>query len=161
MLTLGKLTFNLYHYYWLLLFRINHDFFETKSYEVHTQITKDHDTDMNTLGNSIAKNALDISTTSSFLALSLHPVGSILAWMGAALSNTEIPAGWQRCDGSAILRGRLTGRTTPDLNSAGLFLRGAAEEAVGGVEEDAVQEHHHVDGGHTHTVSQRKTLQRL
>ena len=156
-----------------LLCRINHDLLETRSYEDDQQIIRDREADVNTLGNSIAKNALDISNSTTFLATSLHPVGSIIAWMGASLSGVEVsvlfliqllvellyffllmqaPSGWQRCDGSTILRGTLTGSATPNLNSAGLFLRGGAEEAAGSVEEDAVQNHHHMDGGHTHTV---------
>ena len=41
---------------------------------------------------------------------------------------------------------------TPDLNGAKLFMRGGSDESAGTVEEDSVQDHEHVDPGHTHVV---------
>ncbi len=64
-----------------------------------------------------------------------------------------IPAGWQRCDGTLIEVGPLVGQNTPDLNSDGRFLRGAADGQSGQFEEDAMQDHTHHDGGHSHQDS--------
>ena len=80
------------------------------------------------------------------------PIGTIIAWYGEKLSNTTIPSGWQLCDNSTILFGRMAGQNTPDLNNQGLFLRGGSEESVGQTEEDAIQDHLHVDNGHSHVV---------
>ncbi len=46
--------------------------------------------------------------------------------------------------------GPLVGQHTPDLNSDGRFLRGAADEQSGQFQEDAMQDHTHHDGGHSH-----------
>ena len=100
----------------------------------------------------ISQTNLRIDEGEAKIALSLHPVGSIISWLGAGKSLVSLPLGWQLCDGSTIMHGALAGQATPDLNNAGLFLRGGVEAAVGEVEQDAVQQHHHVDAGHTHTV---------
>ena len=71
----------------------------------------------------------------------------------------ELPDGWLPCDGSTIPKGPWTGGKTPDLNSAGLFLRGGEEDAVLEVEEDQVQEHEHDDPGHSHGCSASSTAQ--
>ena len=98
-------------------------------------------------------NKIRIDETQENLATSLHPIGTILAWQGASISGSDLPQGWQLCDGSQITRGPMVGLNTPDLNSAGLFLRGGPQEEAGEVQDDAVQDHHHVDLGHSHEVT--------
>ena len=94
-----------------------------------------------------------VDENSAYLEHSLHPVGTIISWFGTVHTGVNLPSGWQLCDGSAINRGPMRGQTTPDLNNAGLFIRGGPDNnAAGTVQEDAVHEHHHVDGGHSHEV---------
>lgn len=85
----------------------------------------------------------------SFMDITRPPVGTILPWLG--LDWAELPSGWQRCDGSQINTGRMTGTVTPDLNSAGLFLRGSEDSRVGELEQQSLEEHTHTDNGHSHT----------
>ena len=67
-----------------------------------------------------------------------------------------IPSGWQRCDGSNITEGPLTGRNTPNLNGERYFLRGGDDFSVTTTENDMVQDHTHVvnDPGHGHNTGQ-------
>lgn len=93
-----------------------------------------------------------VDENSAYLHNSLHPIGTIISWFGTAHSGVDLPSGWQLCDGTTINSGPMKGRTTPDLNNAELFIRGGPDNDVAGtVQEDAVHEHHHVDGMHTHT----------
>jgi len=82
------------------------------------------------------------------------PIGSIISWRGSKFSGSEVPPGWQRCDGSPISRGPLKGLGlhTPDLNGEGRFLRGGSDHQVGQLEDDSVEDHTHEikDSGHTH-----------
>jgi len=56
-------------------------------------------------------------------------LGSIIAWVPGTVNGQniirDIPSGYQRCDGSRILKGPFEGQLTPNLNYNGLFLRGA------------------------------------
>ena len=61
------------------------------------------------------------------------------------------------CNGSDITEGRWTGGKTPDLN--GLFLRGGDEDNVLDTEEDQLQDHHHVDSGHSHDCTASSSAQ--
>ena len=78
------------------------------------------------------------------------PIGTIMSWIpkidlsGDPLS---LPSGWQFCDGGHIYGGPWDGGKTPDLN--GLFLRGGNEASVLEREESQLQDHKHVDGGHS------------
>jgi len=76
------------------------------------------------------------------------PIGAILPWLGPAW--VELPPGWQRCDGSEITSGPFKGAATPDLNNAGLFLRGGPDSDIGSVQQATLQEHTHKDHGHSH-----------
>ena len=63
------------------------------------------------------------------------PIGTISAWtMKVTVSSVEvedIPAGWQRCDGSVILEPSIwAGERTPDLNNERRFLRGGSDDSV-------------------------------
>ena len=82
------------------------------------------------------------------------PVGTILSWIPKIDKSTgevvDLPPGWQNCDGSDITEGPWTGGKTPDLNGRGLFLRGGDEDNVLETEESQLQDHQHVDKGHTH-----------
>ena len=82
----------------------------------------------------------------------IAPIGTIIAWYGEERSNTSIPPGWQLCDGSNITYGRMAGQRTPNLNGQGLFIRGGWGDEVGEIEDDAIQDHLHVDNGHSHVV---------
>ena len=94
-----------------------------------------------------------VDENSAYLEHSLHPVGTIISWFGTVHTGLDLPSGWQFCDGSAINRGPMKGQTTPDLNNAGLFIRGGPDNDVAGtVQGDAVHHHHHVDSGHSHEV---------
>ena len=101
---------------------------------------------------NIIKTNRRVDENAAYLSNSLHPIGTILAWYGPHLSSTDLPSGWQPCDGSYINRGPMEGQTTPDLNGAGLFIRGGADNVAGQMEEDSVQDHQHIDSGHQHTV---------
>ena len=93
---------------------------------------------------------------------SSSPLGTILPWVprpSPSLAASPLPDGWLPCDGSTIPKGPWAGGKTPDLNSAGLFLRGGEEAAVLEVEEDQVQEHEHKDPGHGHSCSATSTAQ--
>ena len=82
------------------------------------------------------------------------PLGSILPWIpepsgeGSDESKTVIPSGFAICDGREITVGPWAGQTTPDLTD--LFLRGGTEQTYLNYEDDAIQNHLHIDPGHTH-----------
>jgi len=85
--------------------------------------------------------------------LSMAPIGTIVAWSPKPNKDFDgdkeiLPPGWVPCDGQAIPEGIWKGKVTPDLNSYGHFLRGAAhyadvlEEQAGQVEKHS---HTYVD----------------
>jgi len=78
------------------------------------------------------------------------PIGSIISWFGSFHTGVDLPSGWQLCNGSTITSGPMAGQETPDLNNAGLFVRGGPENVAGSIEDDTVRDHHHIDVGHTH-----------
>ena len=56
-----------------------------------------------------------------------------------------------RCDGSTIPEPSIWhGLLSPNLNTEGLFLRGASDNEALDTEEDQIQDHVHIDSGHTH-----------
>ena len=90
------------------------------------------------------------------------PIGTISAWtMKVTVSGVEVgdlPAGWQRCDGSTILEPSIwAGERTPDLNNERRFLRGGIDQDVLTMEEDMVIDHHHDvdDPGHNHPYTDK------
>jgi len=85
-----------------------------------------------------------------FVDATRPPIGSIVAWLPEFSLTKQLPYGWQRCDGSLIKSGLLKGRATPDLNTSGRFLRGSSDGNAGVMQDDAVQDHTHLDDGHTH-----------
>jgi len=97
--------------------------------------------------------------------LSMAPIGTIVAWSPKPNKDftgdqISLPPGWVECDGKPIPEGIWNGKVTPDLNSDGHFLRGAAhygdvlEEQAGQVEK-----HHHgyTEHAHTHTYNTTHT----
>merc|ERR1719158_1448460 len=76
------------------------------------------------------------------------PIGSIIPWLCPDWA--KLPPGWQRCDGSEVLSGELIGSLTPNLNNAGLFLRGGPDSAIGNLQEASLEDHTHMDNGHSH-----------
>ena len=85
------------------------------------------------------------------------PVGAIIAWVPRLTADSshdvDLPVGWQHCDGSNIIRGPFAGERTPDLNNQRMFLRGGNLENILEFEESQLQDHHHVDEGHSHACS--------
>ena len=72
----------------------------------------------------------------------------------------DLPAGWQRCDGSTIEHPSVwAGKLTPDLNNEKRFLRGGHDSLQLTLEEDQLQDHEHyvilTDPGHTHEYTDR------
>ena len=56
----------------------------------------------------------------------------------------DLPAGWQRCDGSTIdHRSPWAGMLTPDLNNEKRFLRGGHDSEQLNLEDDSVKSHSH------------------
>lgn len=99
----------------------------------------------NLIGGEIAQVRCEIGE------MHLAPVGTVTGWLGG--KTIQLPVGWQRCDGSSILAGPMTGQNTPNLNGDALFLRGGNPEDAGKLEEDQMREHGHTvtDPGHSHT----------
>jgi len=84
------------------------------------------------------------------------PLGTISAWSPKNNLTSDLhslPEGWLPCDGTVITRGPWAGGRTPDINSAGYFLRGSSDEAVLETEDHQLEDHTHSDPGHTHTNS--------
>jgi len=82
------------------------------------------------------------------------PLGTISAWIpriNQTGNKQDLPDGWLPCDGSKITKGIWAGGNTPDLNSGGHFLRGGSEDDALEKQEDQLQDHQHVDAGHTHS----------
>ncbi|MCC6623916.1 MAG: tail fiber protein [Deltaproteobacteria bacterium] len=84
----------------------------------------------------------------------LVPVGSIVAWHKGLTGVSTLPGGWLECNGQVVVDAEspLDGQTLPDLNGAGLFLRGGATS--GQLQEDEVSVAGlSVDMTHEHTLS--------
>ena len=98
----------------------------------------------------IQENKANIGANSEDI-LALLPVGTVIAWLGAYSESNELPAGWQRCDGSQILTGPMANKNTPNLNGeSGHFLRGGTFRQAGLTHEDQL-------GAHTHSASAHVT----
>ena len=84
------------------------------------------------------------------------PVGTIISWVlrvDKSGATVDLPDGWMRCDGSTVPSGSIwAGKKVPDLNGERRFLRGGPDEDLLTLEDDQVQDHHHivVDPGHSH-----------
>ena len=85
--------------------------------------------------------------------LKMLPVGSIIAWSGQSLSNTELPDGWQMCDGQKILEGPMKGQNSPNINGEDRFLRGGKAFTSWTYQDHMIGQHKHSisDPGHIHT----------
>jgi len=127
--------------------------------EIHSQELTNNEAHIATNNLRIQENKKNIGSISEDM-LALLPVGTIIAWIGADSDGSVLPAGWQRCDGSSIATGPMTGQRTPDLNGeAGHFLRGGTFRQVGSTHEDQLGAHSHsasayvIDNGHSHGYS--------
>lgn len=85
----------------------------------------------------------------------LPPVGAIIAWH-KNLGNTPAlgpESDWAECNGQQINdpESPFFGRTLPNLNGEGRFLRGAPTS--GTMQQDQMQDHKHFDKGHSHSVT--------
>ena len=82
------------------------------------------------------------------------PLGTILPWVNKPFDGSphqeDLPMGFALCDGSPITEGVWQGEPTPDLTTAGKFLRGGDFTQVLQMEEAMIQDHLHIDLGHTH-----------
>merc|ERR1712215_424750 len=96
-----------------------------------SELRNDYEEDIEKVENDIEK--LDL------------PLGIIIAWNNTGPIDHYI---WQRCDGSKIDSGPLSGNFTPDLNNAGKFLRGGPDKDVGVLEDDDFKSHNHNVGTH-------------
>jgi hypothetical protein len=115
-----------------------------------TQVIVEAEALNKTFRNDIDQIVLDIDEHNTFVEETRPPVGSVIGWLPVFSESKEPPQGWQRCDGSLITSGPFTGQETPDINNSGRFLRGGMDNLAVQVQEDAVQDHTHLDEGHTH-----------
>jgi len=86
------------------------------------------------------------------------PTGTIIAWVPAPQidftgKQSEIPVGWQRCDGTKIEYGPWEGKFTPNLNGEHYFLRGGIDDEYLEMQDHAIVDHTHIDAGHYHGYS--------
>ncbi len=125
--------------------------------QMNSQMIKDTVSDVEENYMSIVQNKLDLENKLA----EVLPVGSIIPWSGETLSHTQLPDGWQLCDGSIIFQGPMKDLQTPNLNIEGRFLRGGKEfqswvyqDQMIGQHNHAVNDpgHLHTDAGHRHTV---------
>ena len=118
-------------------------------------VTLEHKADITDIGEDITDIGEDITVIGediSNIKIQIPPIGSIIAWLPSLALSSQLPSGWQRCDGQPINAGPLAGSKTPDLNESRRFLRGGADSNAGSVEGDTVRDHLHADPGHTHQV---------
>ena len=108
----------------------------------------------------VDSNIEEIHSQISEIDLNLMPVGTIIPWTPVPTKKareenpelqSEVPPNWAICDGRQITVGPWTGLSTPSLE--GYFLRGGTEQDVLEFQDDAVADHHHLDGGHSHADS--------
>jgi len=90
------------------------------------------------------------------------PIGTIIAWaplnitalekneLGNLSVSSTIPDGWVRCNGDTIVDGPWAGKSTPNLNGDHYFLRGGSDAECLDLEDDAMRNHEHEDGEHSH-----------
>ena len=87
--------------------------------------------------------------------LSSLPLGSIIPWINRpeldTIHHEEIPDGWLLCNGTVIPKGVWKGQKVPNLNGENRFLRGGDPHLVLTLEDHMVQDHGHVDDGHSHS----------
>jgi len=100
------------------------------------------------------------SVEDSVSDLTTSPLGTILAWIKSPTvggDTAPLTDGWQYCDGSLIKAPSMwAGKRTPDLNGANRFLRGGNEAEMLTLEEDQLEDHQHIDNGHSHSYLDRK-----
>jgi len=116
--------------------------------------------DKETLERQESDSALQKNVTEVIDDIQEFPRGTIIAWVpaperdetGKVSVSTEIPIGWQRCDGSYIDDGPWKGKQTPNLNGEHYFLRGGIDADYLEVQDHAVEEHtHEYDDRYTYT----------
>ena len=125
--------------------------------EVSTTLTENIDE----VSSDVVQLATNLTQFRDEVDVSMAPVGTIIAWtMRVEANGTEtgdIPAGWQRCDGSVIQAPSIwVNLRTPDLNTEKRFLRGGSDQEVLTLEEDMMQNHEHSvhDSGHNHDFTE-------
>jgi|GEM_PF-1677378 len=86
------------------------------------------------------------------------PVGAIVAWHKSLAGVPALPSSWMECNGQTVsdAASPLNGRTLPNLNGQGRFLRGGTTS--GATQADAMQGHTHDDSGHSHSYTRQPHL---
>lgn len=98
----------------------------------------------------------DVQQTDETDLSALSPLGTILPWVNKIDPHgipIPLPEGWAFCNGSSIKRGPWKGQHTPDINGAGLFLRGGNEANMLEKEHSQLEDHEHIDNSHNHGCS--------
>lgn len=87
--------------------------------------------------------AADVNANFRTVWNAVLPVGSIIAWHKSLPNTPALPANFVECNGQLISdpESPYNGRSAPDLNAPGRFLRGAATSGV--TQADALQLHRH------------------
>jgi ABC-type nickel/cobalt efflux system permease component RcnA len=98
----------------------------------------------------------------AYLLNRLVPIGAIIAWHKSFIQKTELPNEWVECNGQTLddPDSIFNGKTIPDLNYSGRFLRGG--ESSGYTQNDELKSHNHTAssksaGGHSHTGNTSST----
>jgi len=98
----------------------------------------------------------------TYLLNRLVPIGAIIAWHKSFMEDTELPDEWVECNGQTLddPDSIFNGKTIPDLNNSGRFLRGSSDS--GTLQDDELKSHNHTAssksaGGHSHTGNTSST----
>jgi len=108
--------------------------------------------------NGEVSDASEINDNFSLLFSRLVPIGAIIAWHKNLLPEDkhELPDGWVECNGQVLNDpdSLLDGKTIPDLNNSGRFIRGSNSSGI--MQEDELKKHNHSAsskdaGAHSHS----------
>lgn len=79
------------------------------------------------------------------------PIGGIMWWYKNLTGVPALPSGWVECNGQVLSDpdSLLNGRTMPNINGAGYFLRGSA--TAGTIQASQNLQHTHIQNSHNHT----------
>jgi len=93
-----------------------------------------------------------LSVSGAISGFGIVPIGTILPWHKSLPGVSALPDGWVECNGQVLAASDspLNGQIIPDLNYSARFLRGATDS--GTFQDDAMQEHTHLDSGHQHST---------
>jgi len=128
----------------------------TEMIQTNTENIATNTENIGTNTENIGTNTENIETnTENINALSVAPIGTIIAWVTKPSKETsnelvvDLPDGWVRCDGSTIPSQSVwAGYFTPDLNGEKKFLRGSHDDHQLTMEDEKTRL-----PDHTHTAS--------